>query len=179
MLGGVIAADGDHREVFDILRPGIDLAAVAQRRRADGSLPPAERWFEEDDLYPDVRPSLRRLGAAGVEVGIAANQPVEAAAGIRSLGIDPPMLLLSDAIRLWKPDPAFYQRVVAEAGCAAHEVLYVGDRVDNDVIPATTAGLRAVHLRRGPWGYLHAHREGVERAVLHAESLGDVVDALV
>ena len=39
-----------------------------------------------------------------------------------------------------KPDPAFYARVVAETGCAASEVAYVGDRIDNDVLPARAAG---------------------------------------
>ncbi len=33
------------------------------------------------------------------------------------------------------------------------EVLYVGDRLDNDVLPAKSAGMQAVLIRRGPWGY--------------------------
>ena len=37
---------------------------------------------------------------------------------------------------------------------APPEVAYVGDRVDNDVLPAAAAGLVAVHVRRGPWGRL-------------------------
>ena len=32
------------------------------------------------------------------------------------------------------------------------DVAYVGDRVDNDVVPSSAAGMRAVWLRRGPWG---------------------------
>ena len=31
----------------------------------------------------------------------------------------------------------------------------MGDRVDNDILPALAAGLVAVHIRRGPWGLLH------------------------
>ena len=38
--------------------------------------------------------------------------------------------------------------------CRADELAYVGDRVDNDVLPAAAAGLVAVHVRRGPWGRL-------------------------
>ena len=53
-----------------------------------------------------------------------------------------------------KPAPAFFDRIVATAGHAPGEIAYVGDRVDNDVIPAAAAGLVAVHLRRGPWGRL-------------------------
>ena len=41
------------------------------------------------------------------------------------------------------------------SGLPAGEIAYVGDRVDNDVEPALAAGMVAVHIRRGPWGYLH------------------------
>ena len=33
-------------------------------------------------------------------------------------------------------------------------VAYVGDRVDNDVLPSIAAGMHAVWLRRGPWGVI-------------------------
>ena len=54
-----------------------------------------------------------------------------------------------------KPAPEFFERVIAEARRPAAEVAYVGDRVDNDIMPALAAGMVAVHIRRGPWGYLH------------------------
>jgi FMN phosphatase YigB (HAD superfamily) len=54
-----------------------------------------------------------------------------------------------------KPAPVFFERIVDECGAAPEEIAYVGDRVDNDVRPAKRAGMVAVHVRRGPWGYLH------------------------
>jgi FMN phosphatase YigB (HAD superfamily) len=54
-----------------------------------------------------------------------------------------------------KPEPAFFRRLVDETGALPEEIAYVGDRVDNDVGPALAAGMVAVHVRRGPWGYLH------------------------
>ena len=39
----------------------------------------------------------------------------------------------------------------------------MGDRVDNDVEPALAAGMVAVHIRRGPWGYLHEAPGGALR----------------
>ena len=48
-----------------------------------------------------------------------------------------------------KPADGFFTRVVEAAGVPAAEILYVGDRVDNDVLPALAAGLRAVRIRRG------------------------------
>ena len=52
-----------------------------------------------------------------------------------------------------KPDPAFYRKVAEVSGGVPAEILYVGDRLDNDVLPAARAGMRTALLRRGPWGY--------------------------
>ena len=34
---------------------------------------------------------------------------------------------------------------------APEEIAYVGDRTDNDVLPAADAGMRPILIRRGPW----------------------------
>jgi FMN phosphatase YigB (HAD superfamily) len=73
-----------------------------------------------------------------------------------------------------KPAPGFFERLVAEAGFAPGEVAYVGDRVDNDVEPALALGLVAVHIRRGPWGYLHEPPE----AAIRIHSLDELAEAL-
>ena len=72
------------------------------------------------------------------------------------LGAD--AILISANLGAEKPAPEFFAAVAAAAGCAPGEIVYVGDRLDNDVLPARRAGLRTVLLRRGPWGYLHAER---------------------
>ena len=54
-------------------------------------------------------------------------------------------------------------RKAEAAGFDAPDVMYVGDRVDNDVAPALAFGMAAVHIRRGPWGYLHETPPGVRR----------------
>lgn len=47
-----------------------------------------------------------------------------------------------------KPDAGFFQHIVEHAGVPAAEIVYVGDRVDNDVLPASAAGLKAMRIRR-------------------------------
>jgi FMN phosphatase YigB (HAD superfamily) len=51
----------------------------------------------------------------------------------------------------------------------------VGDRVDNDVLPAAAAGMVAVHVRRGPWGRLQ--RTPAEAAI-GLDDLASLPDAL-
>jgi FMN phosphatase YigB (HAD superfamily) len=60
-------------------------------------------------------------------------------------------------------------------GCQAGEVAYVGDRADNDVLPAAAAGLFAVHVRRGPWGRL---QPTPREAALGLDDLATLPEAL-
>ena len=49
---------------------------------------------------------------------------------------------------------AFFSKLIAVSGHQPNEIAYVGDRLDNDLRPAATAGLHTVFVRRGPWGYI-------------------------
>jgi FMN phosphatase YigB (HAD superfamily) len=74
-----------------------------------------------------------------------------------------------------KPDRAFFERVSELVGAPPSRVAYVGDRVDNDVLPAAAAGMVAVHVRRGPWGRLQ--RTPAEAALV-LDDLASLPDAL-
>jgi FMN phosphatase YigB (HAD superfamily) len=53
----------------------------------------------------------------------------------------------------------------------------VGDRVDNDVLPSIAAGMRAVWLRRGPWGVIQRLPERA-RPVLVVDTLDELVERI-
>jgi hypothetical protein len=88
--------------------------------------------------------------------------------------------LYPDALRAMgvaKPDPAFFARTLELLGSPSPtDVAYVGDRVDNDVRPSAAAGMRAVWLRRGPWGLLHEDPDGVAHLVVR--SLDELVERI-
>ncbi|WP_285757914.1 HAD family hydrolase [Nocardiopsis ansamitocini] len=163
ILGGVLTEGRPMIDAFRLVKPGFDLDAESEawRRAEPGSL---REDFDADDLYPDVRTSLAALRAAGLQILIAGNQPVQAGPALEAMGLPVDAVHVSDAWGIAKPDPAFFARVAAESGYAPEEILYVGDRLDNDVLPAKAAGFRAALLRRGMWGYLHAERLGAEQA---------------
>jgi HAD superfamily hydrolase (TIGR01662 family) len=117
------------------------------------------RWWSEipysiDDLYPDALDCLIRVRALGLRVGIVGNQTEALEAWARDAALPADVISSSASLGVRKPDPVFFEKVVELMGCPAGEVAYVGDRVDNDVLPAAAAGLVAVHVRRGPWGRL-------------------------
>jgi HAD superfamily hydrolase (TIGR01509 family) len=130
--------------------------------------------------YVDAVPALCDLRTAGFRLGILANQPRSARtdldqAGITALCDD---VWLSEAVRLAKPDPAFFRLALEAWGLAPDRVAYVGDRPDNDVAPARTLGLTAVRLRRGPHAE-QAPRTESERADFEIEDLAELVRRLV
>lgn len=173
VLGAVIARGEEHRNAFETLRPGIDLAHEAAERERVGN--PAV--FERADLYPDVMPCLKALRGAGYRLGVAGNQPSHEMIARLDLPVD--IVGSSAAWGVRKPDPEFFRRMIDAAGRPAGRVAYVGDRVDHDVVPAADAGMFAVFLRRGPWGHLHATRRDIGRARLHIHSLDELSSALV
>lgn len=175
ILGGMLQQGRPLMDAFSLVRPGFQFEAEIDRWRAEepGSL---REGFDAADLYPDVRPALDALNAAGLRVLIAGNQPVEAGPSLEAMGLPVAGVYLSEAWGVAKPDPAFFTRVRAAAGLPAAEILYVGDRLDNDVVPAQQAGMRAALLRRGMWGYLHAESPEARRADLVIEGLDPLAE---
>lgn len=144
VVGGLIERRQDHRRAWDVF--GTDhVSAIAQGYR-----------HEARDLYPDAVPALKSLRAAGYRLGISGNQPEGAVAQVEALGLPVDLVASSTAWGVHKPDPAFFVRIGTEIGLPMDEIAYVGDRLDNDVLPAQRAGMTGVFIRRGPWGYLHA-----------------------
>jgi HAD superfamily hydrolase (TIGR01549 family) len=148
MFGAVVAQGRDYRETFQEFRPGFDLYDEREKRAEAGQ----PETFGEDDLYADVRPALDALRADGLWLGIAGNQTVRAGRILRQLFSDDVDLIgTSDDWGASKPDPEFFKRVAEAVPFEAGEILYVGDRCDNDVRPAAQAGMQTSLVRRGPW----------------------------
>jgi HAD superfamily hydrolase (TIGR01549 family) len=152
VLGAVTATGRNNAETFGYFVPGFDLAAERQRREDAGR----GEQIDEEDLYPDVRPVLSALREAGVWVGVAGNQTARAAQLLRRLGLPVDDLATSGEWGVAKPDPAFFSRVIEWAPGEPQDIVYVGDHRDSDIRAAKAAGLRAVLIRRGPWGHLWA-----------------------
>jgi FMN phosphatase YigB (HAD superfamily) len=170
VLGAVIARGGNHREVFEAFRPGIDIEAEARRHDVAGR----SDLLSLDDLYPDALPCLRALAADGYRLAIAANQPAPAADVLADMAIDFELIATSSAWGVAKPDPAFFERVAAELQLPTAAIAYVGDRLDNDVLPARAAGMVAVFVRRGPWGWIQAPTGTVPGASIVVDSLEEL-----
>jgi HAD superfamily hydrolase (TIGR01549 family) len=171
MFGAIIAKGLDYRETFQVFRPGFNLTEEREKRAASGQ----PEWFGEDDLYADVRPTLAKLRADGLWIGIAGNQTVRAGGLLRSLELPSDMIATSDDWGASKPDHAFFRCVIEAAPYEPGEILYVGDRLDNDIRPAADVGLLTALIRRGPWGTIQQHEADADRIpTMRIDSLAEL-----
>jgi len=170
-LGAVIERGGEHRDVFPIF--GADdwqLRLPAVELTYGG--------FGADDLYPDAERAVERLRATGYRLAIVANQPEARAAQLRRIGIETEVMAMSEGMGVAKPDPAFYGRALELMGSPdPGSVAYVGDRVDNDVLPSAAAGLRSIWIRRGPWGVIQRLPPAFQPALV-VDSLDELVERI-
>lgn len=109
------------------------------------------------DAVVDARAAavVRRLHARGLRCVLACDTRRSEAmrrATLRAAGIEHCFcaLVLSSAIGVRKPHPRFYATVVAKAGCAAREIVFVGDTPAKDAVGPHTHGMRAVLITAGP-----------------------------
>ncbi|KUM79274.1 haloacid dehalogenase [Streptomyces curacoi] len=160
MFGAVIAQGRDYRETFQEFEPGFDLYAERERRAEAGK----PETFGERDLYPDVRDAFAALRADSLWLGIAGNQTVRAGGLLRELfTADVDLIGTSDDWGASKPDAEFFVRVADVTPFANDEILYVGDRVDNDIRPAREAGMHTALVHRGPWATIQWNTQEAEK----------------
>lgn len=168
-FGAAVASGGEHRDVFSIVGRPDWREQMPRVLEVYGE-------FRNDDLYPDALPAFKGLRAAGYPVAIIANQPTQRTTDLRALGFDADVIVMSEEIAVHKPDPRFFEIALEMMrNPDPSDVAYVGDRADNDVKPSAAAGMRAVWLRRGPWGVIW---EEAPEAVLTVYSLSELVDRL-
>jgi len=174
VFGAVLARGGDYRETFQHFAPGFDLAKEREKRAQAGKA----ETFSEDDLYPDARACLAALQEQGLHVALAGNQTARAEGILRSLSLPVDTIGTSDGWGVEKPSAAFFARIAQELGCPPQEILYVGDRLDNDIGPAQQSGMQTALIRRGPWGYILKQPEVEGKCLFILDTLSELPELI-
>lgn len=125
------------------LGPGADLAAVEAAA--------SRRWnYPATALEPDVLPCLELL-AARYRLGLIANQPSTVREALARDGLAPffSVWAVSEDLRMEKPNPRLFAHAIDAAEVPANACAMVGDRLDYDIRPARSVGMRTVWVLRG------------------------------
>jgi len=108
-------------------------------------------WQKElETPYPDAVQCLRELHSR-YKIGIIANQPPGTEERLRGYGFLPHIdLVISSAEEgVAKPEPDIFELALRRSGCRPEEAVMIGDRIDNDILPAKTLGMHTIRIRQG------------------------------
>jgi putative hydrolase of the HAD superfamily len=100
--------------------------------------------------YPETRAVLDGVDALGVRQLVLSNHVWELPEICHAHGLLPPLteVLTSARLGVEKPHPEAYAAAISAAGCAAGEILFVGDTYEADVAGPERAGMQALLVRR-------------------------------
>ena len=110
-----------------------------------------EIYEELNPLMPKVKELILEL-ENDIKLGIIANQPKEGFELLEKYGLQDCFkdIFISEFVGYKKPDKKLFEYAVENAQVKAEECLMIGDRIDNDVIPAKSIGMKTLHLRLLP-----------------------------
>lgn len=122
---------------------GADAERAIERGKAAWSYPP-------DSLQPDARGALESLHGE-YRLGVLANQERWIRDTLARDGLDRffDIWAISAEVGADKPDPRIFEHALQEAAVAAERCVMIGDRLDNDIVPARSHGMRTIWLLRG------------------------------
>ena len=112
-------------------------------------------------VLPEWDNSLERLYEAAYRVvselygkyklGIIANQSLGTQERIDNWGIGKyfDVVMASAEAGCYKPDSKIFTTALEKARCEAKDAYMIGDRLDNDIIPAKKLGMKTVWVRQG------------------------------
>lgn len=132
-------------------------------------------WHSEEEvLYPDAVSCLKALHSR-FSIGIIANQPLGTADRMEKMGLAPYLdrIISSAEEGLAKPDPAIFRLALERAGCRPEQAVMIGDRLDNDIVPAKQLGMTTIWVKQG-FGGLSTPRTPEETPDFTVESLSDI-----
>jgi HAD superfamily hydrolase (TIGR01509 family) len=104
-----------------------------------------QQWWHLVHAIPGSLPVLDQLHKR-YRLGLIANQPPQVMDCLGDLGLLPlfDVVLLDSDYHVAKPDPTLYRLAMEQARIDPEDGAMVGDRLDNDIIPARRLGMRAI-----------------------------------
>lgn len=148
-LEDVIAGTGISYEQAYLRAVALAKQNCAQPIKALGL--PITPWHSEDEaVLPQAARVLSELHKA-YKIGIIANQPFGTADRLKAFGLSEYIdLLVSSAEEgVAKPDLRIFKIALERSGCLPQNAVMVGDRLDNDIVPAKALGMKTVWIRQG------------------------------
>ena len=128
------------------------------------------KWFGElERLYPYVEEILKNLSQK-FKLGIIANQ-------VDNWGIGKyfDVVVASAEAGCEKPNLKIFNIALKQAKCNPSEAVMIGDRLDNDIIPAKKLGMKTVWVRQG-FAKFQSVKNELDKPDYIVESIAGVIE---
>ena len=106
------------------------------------------------EISKDVFEVLKYL-SINYKLGVVANQTLDALKLLKNTGINKYFrnFEVSESIGFAKPDERIFQYVMNMLEVSNEECIMIGDRIDNDIIPANNLNIYSIRIKTGRFTY--------------------------
>ncbi len=118
------------------------------------------RWEPSlEFLYEDAQAVLKKLHTK-YKIGIIANQEVGCKERLEKMGIAQyfDFTAYSAEEGVSKPDLKLFHIALSKCSCQPQNAIMIGDRIDNDILPAKSLGMHTVWVKQGYGQYWSIRR---------------------
>lgn len=129
-------------------------------------------------LYSDVEKVLSSLSQT-YKLGIIANQCLGTAERLNNYKIGKyfDVIIASAEEGCEKPDKRIFELALKRANCSPNEAIMIGDRLDNDIVPANKIGMKTVWVRQSFAKYQSPKNE-LEQPDCIINSISEIIEIL-
>lgn len=119
------------------------------------------KWDKElESLYPNVENVLQTLSKK-YKLGIIANQVLGSEERLKNWGIYEyfDVIVASAEAGCAKPDLRIFEIALEKANCKPSDAVMIGDRLDNDIVPAKKLGMKTIWVKQGFAKFQSIHQD--------------------
>lgn len=137
------------------------------------------KWHSEDEiLYSDTAKCIEELSLK-YKIGIIANQSLGTKERLKNHKILKyiDLVIASAEEGVAKPDRRIFEIALERSQCKPSDAVMVGDRIDNDIIPAKLIGMNTIWVKQG-FGKYWSLKSREENPDCIINSIGEICDCL-
>ena len=145
-------------------------------RQLGVKLPKWESQYER--LYTDTKDCLKKLSRI-YKIGVIANQSLGTSERLENLGVRKyiDLIIASAEEGVSKPDRRIFEIALERSCCKPENAVMIGDRIDNDIVPAKQLGMKTIWVKQG-FGSLWNITDESEKADIEVNNLSDILNFL-
>ena len=137
------------------------------------------QWPTETEiLYSDTEECLKKLSKK-YKIGIIANQSLGTEKRLENFGILKyiNLVIASAEEGVAKPDKRIFEIALERSNCAPANAVMIGDRIDNDIVPAKRMGMKTIWIEQGFGKFWNIANES-EKADFVVDNLTEICNIL-